>query len=109
MAMSLGVLAHETDAVTSAVWPSWKVPSALSCVVAPGGETGYCSVSIVVVGEMVMLVRPCMGGGPESPPNDMPPSPPPVEGNPDDFGEPQPHARAADRATTSRKVAPRNR
>src|ERR1700740_2831846 len=68
-ATSLGEIDHDTLALTSAVWPSWNVPSAFSCVVAPGGVTGYWSERVVIVGVSEMLVSPWIGGGPESPPN----------------------------------------
>jgi hypothetical protein len=65
--------------------------------------------SEVLVGEIAMLVSPWMGGGPESPPNIMPPSSPGIVGKPDDFDEPQPHASAADSAMISASATLENR
>src|SRR5258708_20481937 len=100
--MPKGDRLHETDAVTSAVCPSWNGPWAASCVVAPGADTGYWSDSEVVAGVTTMLVRPGIGATPESPPN--PPSSP-VAGKPLVFAPPQPHAAPTASTTIDRSVA----
>ena len=72
VAMSVGEIPHATDEVTSAVWPSWKDPSALSCVVAPGNATGYARDSAVVAGVIEIPVRPGIDCVPASSPNPNP-------------------------------------